>query len=99
MTATYQGQAIIDGPRIPLGYEQVTLLSSVQELDVPEGARYAIIVPESYGVRWRDDGQDPTASVGMPLVADSILEYSGDLSRLKFIEVQASAKLNVSYYK
>ena len=49
-------------------------------------------------MRWRDDGVDPTASVGMLLVAGTPLQYDGDLSRIKFIETTASAKLNVSYY-
>jgi len=49
-------------------------------------------------VRWRDDGTAPTASVGMPLPAGTILSYDGDLSRIRFIETAASAALNISYY-
>jgi hypothetical protein len=49
-------------------------------------------------VRWRDDDVNPTASVGMPLAAGVTLQYDGDLTKIKFIEQSASAKLNISYY-
>jgi len=58
----------------------------------------ALVVAETQGVRWRDDGTSPTASVGMPIAAGAYLNYDGDLNRVKFIEQTASAKLNVSYY-
>jgi hypothetical protein len=66
--------------------------------NIPQGATLALIVPETQGVRWRDDGTNPTASVGMPVAAGSYLSYDGDLNRIKFIEQTASAKINVSYY-
>jgi hypothetical protein len=59
-----------------MGYQQITSLSSAQGLTVPEvdpvsGLKaiptMAFITPETNTVRWRDDGTDPTASVGMPL--------------------------------
>jgi hypothetical protein len=49
-------------------------------------------------VRWRDDGTAPTASIGMPLAIGVSLSYDGDLKAIRFIEVLASANLNVSYY-
>lgn len=82
----------------PLGYQQITVLSAAVGLTVPAGARFATIVAEAQAVRWRDDGTNPTASVGMSLAAGTILEYCGDLSAIKFIEQTASAKLNVAYY-
>lgn len=82
----------------PLGYQQVTGLSAVKTLTVPADTRIALIQPEAQNVRWRDDGTNPTASVGMIITADSILTFDGDLSTMEFIEVAATAKLNVSYY-
>lgn len=82
----------------PLGYQQITSLSSAQALTVPTGARWAFIIPETQAVRWRDDGTNPTASVGWLMAAGSALSYTGDLSAIRFIEQTASAKLNVSYY-
>lgn len=90
-----------------LGYQQLETLSSAVGLTVPTRdpvtgltakANFALITPETQGVRWRDDGTAPTASVGMPLAAGVTLQYDGDLSKIKFIEQTASAKLNISYY-
>lgn len=82
----------------PLGYQQITSLSSATALTVPRGATVALIQPGVQAVRWRDDGTDPTASVGMPLAVGETIPYTGFLENLKFIEQTASAKLNVSYY-
>lgn len=81
-----------------LGYQQITSLSSAAGLTPPQGATLALIVPESQNVRWRDDGTNPTASVGMPIFVGASLSYDGDFNKIKFIEEAASAKLNVSYY-
>lgn len=89
-----------------MGYQQITDLSSATGLTVPTttpfGNNYkpvlAVIVSESADVRWRDDGTAPTASVGMPLATGVMLQYDGDLSKIKFIQQSSGAKLNVSYY-
>lgn len=89
-----------------LGYQQITTLTSATGLTVPSvdvnglscKPSLAIITAETKGVRWRDDGVDPTSTVGMPLAAGTTLQYDGDLTKIKFIEQEASAKLNVSYY-
>jgi len=81
-----------------LGYQQITSLSSAAGLTPPQGATLALIVPETQNVRWRDDGTDPTASVGMPIFVGASLSYDGDFNKIKFIQETASAKLNISYY-
>jgi hypothetical protein len=81
-----------------LGYQQITSLSASAALTVPAGATRAIITSEAQGVRWRDDGVAPTASVGMILPVLVTLSYDGDLNRIRFIQQAASATLNVSYY-
>jgi predicted hotdog family 3-hydroxylacyl-ACP dehydratase len=81
-----------------LGYQQITSLSSAQALTVPRNATRALIAPLTQTVRWRDDGVAPTASVGMPAAAGTYLSYDGDLNRIRFIEVSASAELNITYY-
>jgi hypothetical protein len=58
----------------------------------------ALIAPETKDVRWRDDGTAPTASVGMPLVVGTTLNYDGDLNRIRFIQTDTSAAINISYY-
>ncbi len=89
-----------------LGYQQITSLSSATGLTVPQTdlnglackPTLAIITAETQAVRWRDDETAPTASVGMPLAAGATLQYDGDLTKIRFIEQTASAKLNISYY-
>ena len=89
-----------------LGYQQITSLSAATGLTVPSvdvnglacRPSIALITPETQGVRWRDDDVNPTASVGMPLAAGVTLQYDGDLTKIKFIEQTASAKLNIAYY-
>lgn len=82
-----------------LGYQQLTSLSSATLLTVPAGAVLALCTPETQAVRWRDDGTNPTASVGQPLPVGAELRYDGaGLAVVKFIEQVASAKLNVVYY-
>lgn len=82
-----------------LGYQQLTSLATAAGLTPPVGATVAVITAEAQAVRWRDDGTNPTGSVGMPLAAGASFTYSGNLAAIKFIEQATSAKLNVSYYK
>lgn len=94
---------------VQMGFEQMTSLAAAVNLTTPRGplatdtsksvARIAIIQAEGANVRWRDDGTNPTASVGMRLMADRDMLYQGDLSAIKFIQEAGGAKLNVSYYK
>lgn len=82
----------------PLGYQQLTSLGSAAALTVPAGAQRALFVAETQSVRLRDDGTDPSATVGLLLSAGTVLDYRGNLSAVKIIETAASAKLNVLYY-
>jgi len=81
-----------------LGYQQITGLSTVKTLVPPDGATYALIQAEAQSVRWRDDGTNPSASVGMIITANTYLEYTGNPATFKFIEVTSGAILNISYY-
>lgn len=81
----------------PLGYEQIGGLDIARGLTVPAGASVAIVCPEGFPVRYRDDGE-PTPAYGMPLAVGQILTYAGPLDGLRFIEQGATALLNVLYY-
>lgn len=89
-----------------IGYQQITDLSSAVGLTVPvldknglnQKPTFALIVAETEAVRWRDDGVNPTTTVGMPLAVGVPLQYDGDLSRIKFIEQTSGGVLNISYY-
>lgn len=86
------------GYRKPLGYQQITALSGATTLTVPSGATSAVIVAQTQSVRWRDDGTNPTGTVGMLLPVNTHFDYHGNLSAIAFIETAASAAINVSYY-
>lgn len=82
-----------------LGHQQITSLSAATAPTIPAGTQMLMAQAETQNVRWRDDGTDPTSTVGQVLTVGSTLQYdAAQFARLKFIEVTASAKLNVSYY-
>ena len=91
-----------------MGYQQITNVTSPVGLTLPNTdlttgvsaiPTTALIVVEGQAVRYRDDGVNPTASVGMPILPGSAFFYDGDLTRIRFIETTASAVINVAYYK
>lgn len=89
----------IPRPWRPLGFEQISDVSTAKFLTVPDGAIMALIQVETSDVRWRDDGTAPTDSVGMLLTADGQpLEYNGDLSKIRLIDTDSGASVNVTYY-
>lgn len=89
---------VVNAQMYPLGFQQITATATAVGLTPPAGARIAVIDVEAQNIRWRDDGTDPTAAVGMRILVNSESKYSGDLSAIKFIAETAGAILNVSYY-
>ncbi|WP_375272049.1 hypothetical protein [Sphingomonas sp.] len=92
--------AIIGGSFTPAGYRQVTATSSVFTLpSPPAGVRRTVIQAEAQALRWRDDGNDPSATVGMLIPSGGELRYDGaSPAALKLIAAAAGAIANVSYY-
>lgn len=90
--------ASLPAPLLPQGYQQITDVSSVQALTPPANACLALIHVEGAAVRWRDDGVNPSATVGMRTLSNGELRYDGNLSTIRFIQEGSGAKLNVSYY-
>lgn len=88
---------VIDGHLRGNGDQQITSLSTVQTLTVPAGSMYALVQAETQDVRFRMS-EDPTASVGIILYAGDYMLFNGELTSMRFIEVAASAKLNVQYF-
>lgn len=93
-----QSVGIVDAAQTPLGYEQLTTLSSAKAFTVPTGAVRLVVQAEGDDLRWRDDGTNPTASVGMILLEGDSIVYSGTLSAFKVIEVNGGGKANGSTY-
>lgn len=82
----------------PVGYRQLTSLSSAKGIQIGDG-RVALIQALNQNIRWRDDGTDPTDSVGMRLHAGESIWYIGDLRTIRFIEENAGAEINISVYQ
>jgi hypothetical protein len=83
----------------PLGYQQVPATAALTALTVSSTATFAVITTEGNAARWRDDGTNPTATVGMPLNSGVPTQFSGDLAALRFIAQSGTTTYNVSYYK
>lgn len=88
-----------EGNLEPIGHQQIVGLVAATSLTIPTGARYAILKTEAQAVRWRDDGVDPTAAIGMLLDVGDEFFYTGKLSRMRLIQAAATATLDVAYYK
>lgn len=85
--------------RVALGVFQFTVATATALPTIPSGASEAFVVCETQPVRWRDDGTNPTASIGVLLPINTAFPYIGSLARIKFIETTASATCSVSYYQ
>ena len=99
----------VSGLRRPLGYQQLSLTGASQSLTLPAPLPgvamtigYAVIqciggATTDFAV-WRDDGPAPTATVGMQLFSGQELDYSGDVTTIKFIIGSGVPVLNIAYY-
>lgn len=82
--------------QVPRGYSQVVGISSAISSPVP--GRILYLMPENNGIRIRDDGTEPTPTVGFLIPAGVCYIYIGDTSKLRIIEIAVSATLNVLGY-
>jgi len=85
-----------------LGYQQATSLSTSVAANLPSvpsgGVGSFLLSVESAGVRWRDDGTDPTSSVGQPVAAGQALCYGNDPHTVRIIGQTGAPTINVTYY-
>lgn len=94
---------IADARMTPVGHQQLTNanLATAVALTVPTGAVYALIQAYSasdVAIRWRDDGTDPTTTVGVRL-KNADIWYVGNLSAIKLIRESSGVEVNIAYYK
>lgn len=88
-----------------LGFQQITPVPTGTTLTVPKNAagqteaRMAQICAETNDVRYRDDGTNPTASVGMVIPKATCIQYSGPLTAIAFIQATSPSTLDISYYR
>jgi hypothetical protein len=84
-------------------YISSATLASATNLTVPTGATIAEICVETAGVRYRERGLVPTASIGMPAIAPSstlpyCFPYAGPLGTVEFIAISGSPTMDIFYY-
>lgn len=87
---------------VPAGYNQLdsAALAAAVGLTAPAGNANAVVLQNegTAAVRYRSDGTNPTATVGMRLEPGQVLEFNGDLGKLKVIREAAGAILNCDFY-
>lgn len=84
-----------------LGYVQFAAgsLATPQPLVVPVGTTVIELRCEAQAVRFRDDGVNPTATVGFPLAVGEVMQYTSSSSpSFRVIEQVGGAVLNVIFY-
>ncbi len=88
-------------PPKPAGWATVELDGAAAGLTVPSGARYAKIMVRDNNIRYRDDGIDPTDTVGFLVEADEELELTSaeQLAAFKAIKTNGTANLEILFYK
>jgi hypothetical protein len=84
-----------------LGYQQATSVSTSSAINlpsIPSNAASYLLSVESAGIRWRDDGTDPTSTVGQPVSAGQALCYGNDPHAVRLIGQTGTPTINVTYY-
>lgn len=74
-------------------------VGTATKLTPPAGASLAQICVEGANVRYRDDGVNASATLGIPVSAGSCFQYGGDLTAINFTAQSGSPTLDVLYYK
>lgn len=106
-----QAQPVVTGIYESIGYRQVTVTNASQTLAALLGAAIPVkdngakakivrILPESGMIRFRDDGTDPTSTVGYPIFQLQEYEYDGDaIDTLELIrDTSMGANVTVSLW-
>ena len=88
----------------PVGFEQLTAIGATAKglASIPANADKAIMTVENATLRYRDDGTDPTADIGLRVFrAGTIILNSRDsIDNFKAIRTgSASSEVNCSYYE
>jgi len=96
MALIFPNSIVADANLVPRGYYQLTTLSSA--VSIPGPGRICWLIPETQAIRFRDDGTDPTTTVGFLIPVGVCFKYNGDPKALRIIEAAASASVNILSY-
>ena len=88
-----------------LGYAQLvgvavsTGFAAINGGSIPDGTEFVEVTVSDQVVRWRGDGVAPTAAIGMPLPVGATRFFTQQqLAAVRFIEQDAGAELNCTFY-
>lgn len=86
---------------IPVGFEQLAVNTATGFASIPSNANKAIITVDDATMRYRDDGANPTADIGIKVYRGGTIILNSRESIVKFKAIKVGAnnsELNVSYY-
>ena len=86
----------------PISFEQISINTAAGLTTIPSNANKAVITVETAGLRYRDDGTNPTSSVGHNMRVGSVIFLNGRNAVLNFKAIKsgtANSKINVDYYE
>lgn len=82
-----------------IGTEQISSLSTVKSLTIPDNASAAVLIPETQAIRYSLDGTTPTSADPLLYAAqDLTVTTREDLANVRLIEEAASATVKVLYF-
>lgn len=83
-----------------LGFQQLGAgIAAATGFSLPAGTEFAEVTVGAQAVRWRADGTDPTAAIGMPMAVGATRIFTmQQLGSVKFIEQAVGAVLSITYY-
>ena len=104
--STGGGRGVVETKPIeefPCGYEQLVVSNTaIPFADIPENANKAVVSVEDATIRYRENGADPTATVGIiaPRFTVIILNSRASITNFRAIRTAATdAELNILYYE
>lgn len=89
----------------PKGFRTLAVSSTAKSLleatgGIPKSATRAVVSVTADAFRWRDDGGDPTATVGIYVPVNGSVELPSleSINAFKAIRVTNDVTLNIAYY-
>jgi hypothetical protein len=89
---------------VPLGYCQLAAISVATALSacsggIPAGATAMAFQVTTTSARYRDDGTNPTAALGLPVATGITVFYAGTLSKFAIIPTAATSTIDILFYQ
>lgn len=84
-------------PTVLSGFQNISV-TTAQALTVPSGASHALLTVDTGGgnIRFREDGTNPTASIGLLVQAGAAVELT-NLANVRIVSTTGTTVVNVSY--